>query len=172
MLWGHARNGQQVRGAAVNFPQRFGRSMNLNVIFTSRYRMLFAASSASSPVLARSRLLGSSEASSPQNTLPDEQNWQNTRLDWVTLLKRVYNIDAVASPCGGCLKFEELVVERDKMREHLQQRGLSPEPYTPRQKRQFNDRESYVAAPQEYWDQSLQDTPQRGDEESPLTESE
>ena len=33
MLWGLARGGQQVRGAAVNFPQRFGGSLNLNVHF-------------------------------------------------------------------------------------------------------------------------------------------
>ena len=130
------------------------------------------ASSALKPVLSPSQLLEPSEDSASQQTLLDEQNWQNTRLDWATLLKRVYNIDALACPCGGRLKFEELVIERDKVREQLLQRGLSPEPYTPRQRRQLSDREVYAAAPQQDWDQSPQDTSQQGDRERPQTQSE
>ena len=60
-----------------------------------------------------------------------------------------FNIDPLACPCDGRLRVEELVIERDKVREQVQQRGLSPEPYTTKQKRQFNDREAYANKPQE-----------------------
>jgi hypothetical protein len=38
------------------------------------------------------------------------------RIDWATLLKRVYDLDAMACPCGGRLKFVEVVTEADRAR--------------------------------------------------------
>jgi hypothetical protein len=33
------------------------------------------------------------------------------RIDWATLLKRIYDVDALACPCGGRLRFIALIVE-------------------------------------------------------------
>ena len=84
----------------------------------------------------------------------DEKHWQSTRLDWATLLKRVYNIDVLACPCGGRLKFEELVIERAEVREHFVQRGLSPNAPRRRYGRTTDERDAYMASPPEDWDQS------------------
>lgn len=43
-----------------------------------------------------------------------ESRWQSQRLDWATLLKRVYNIDALRCPCGGEIRFEELIESPEK----------------------------------------------------------
>ncbi len=46
------------------------------------------------------------------------------RIDWATLLKRVHDVDALACPCGGRLKFVELVTEADRARHLLRELGL------------------------------------------------
>ena len=46
------------------------------------------------------------------------------RIDWATLLKRVYDVDALACPCGGRLKFVEVVTEADRARQLLRELGL------------------------------------------------
>jgi hypothetical protein len=46
------------------------------------------------------------------------------RIDWATLLKRVHSVDALACPCGGRLKFVELVTESTTAREILASMGL------------------------------------------------
>jgi len=46
------------------------------------------------------------------------------RIDWATLLKRVYDLDALACPCGGRLKFVEVVTEAERARALLEQLGL------------------------------------------------
>ena len=38
-----------------------------------------------------------------------ESKWSSQRLDWATLLHRVYDIDALRCECGGELRFEELI---------------------------------------------------------------
>ncbi|MCH2107968.1 MAG: transposase [Polyangiaceae bacterium] len=38
-----------------------------------------------------------------------EKNVERPHLDWATLLKRVYNIDALRCECGGQIRFEELI---------------------------------------------------------------
>jgi hypothetical protein len=38
-----------------------------------------------------------------------ESRWHGQRLDWATLLHRVYDIDALRCECGGELRFEELI---------------------------------------------------------------
>jgi hypothetical protein len=39
----------------------------------------------------------------------EESQWHSQRLDWATLLHRVYDIDALRCECGGELRFEELI---------------------------------------------------------------
>jgi hypothetical protein len=46
------------------------------------------------------------------------------RIDWATLLKRVHDVDALACPCGGRLKFVEVVTEADRARDLLRELGL------------------------------------------------
>ena len=49
------------------------------------------------------------------------------RIDWATLLKRVHDVDSLACPCDGTLKFVELVTERTTAREVLTSMGLPTE---------------------------------------------
>ena len=46
------------------------------------------------------------------------------RIDWATLLKRVHSVDALACPCGGRLKFVELITEPSTARDVLASMGL------------------------------------------------
>jgi len=46
------------------------------------------------------------------------------RIDWATLLRRVHDVDALACPCGGRLKFVDLVTEPTTAREVLASMGL------------------------------------------------
>jgi hypothetical protein len=46
------------------------------------------------------------------------------RIDWATLLKRVHSIDALACPCGGRLKFVDVITEPTNAREVLASMGL------------------------------------------------
>lgn len=50
----------------------------------------------------------------------EESRWQSQRLDWATLLRRVYNIDALRCECGGDIRFEELVEEPKKAQAFLE----------------------------------------------------
>jgi hypothetical protein len=50
------------------------------------------------------------------------------RIDWATLLKRVWNVEALACPCGGRLKFVALVTDESKTRRALEKAGLPAEP--------------------------------------------
>jgi hypothetical protein len=50
------------------------------------------------------------------------------RVDWATLLKRVHNLDALACPCGGRLKFVEVVTEADRCCQLLTELGFDPIP--------------------------------------------
>jgi hypothetical protein len=47
------------------------------------------------------------------------------RIDWATLLRRVWNIDALACPCGGRLRFVEVVTDKKRARQLLQKAGLA-----------------------------------------------
>lgn len=53
------------------------------------------------------------------------------RIDWATLLHRVYDVDALACPCGGRLRFLELVTEPLAAREILTRLGLPAEAREP-----------------------------------------
>jgi len=46
------------------------------------------------------------------------------RIDWATLLKRAYQADSLACPCGGRLRFVALVTEPETAKEILQSMGL------------------------------------------------
>jgi hypothetical protein len=65
--------------------------------------------------------------SAPLNEIATERAWGTSRLDWATLLKRVYNIDALASPCGGRLTFIELIESKREAVAQLTARGLPVE---------------------------------------------
>jgi hypothetical protein len=56
-----------------------------------------------------------------------------SRIDWATLLRRVYDIDALACPCGGRLRFTALVTDPDAARTVLQELRLpaAPPPILP-----------------------------------------
>ncbi len=56
-----------------------------------------------------------------------------SRIDWATLLGRVYDIDALACPCGGRLRFTELVTDPDEARTVLEALSLpsTPPPIRP-----------------------------------------
>lgn len=52
----------------------------------------------------------------------------NEPLDWATLLRHVYDLDALACPCGGRLRFVALVTEPEPAREILVAMGFDPVP--------------------------------------------
>ncbi len=56
-----------------------------------------------------------------------------SHIDWATLLRRVYDIDALACPCGGRLRFTDLVTDSDEARAALEELRLpaSPPPILP-----------------------------------------
>jgi hypothetical protein len=64
------------------------------------------------------------------------------RIDWATLLLRVHDVDALACPCGGRLRFIELATDRARAREILDRLGLpldAPEPRPVRASRDLDD---------------------------------
>jgi hypothetical protein len=52
------------------------------------------------------------------------------RIDWATLLQRVYDIDVLACPCGGRLRPIELITDRMQARATLQVLGFPAAPPT------------------------------------------
>ena len=73
------------------------------------------------------RRMCNSAAHLTDRVLPDVPVRQTSgawRIDWATLLKRVSDVDALACPCGGRLKFVEVVTEADRARQLLEQLGL------------------------------------------------
>jgi hypothetical protein len=49
-------------------------------------------------------------------------------IDWATLLKRVWDVDALACACGGRLKLVKLVTDEGEARDALRKAGLPTEP--------------------------------------------
>jgi len=49
-------------------------------------------------------------------------------IDWAELLKRVYDVDALACPCGGRLRFIALITEKETARTILEAMALPAEP--------------------------------------------
>ena len=52
----------------------------------------------------------------------------SNRINWAELLKRVYDVDALACECGGRLRFIALITERETARIVLRGHGLPTEP--------------------------------------------
>jgi len=50
------------------------------------------------------------------------------RIDWATLLKRVHSVDVLACPCGGRLKFIDVITEPTTTRKVLASMGLPTDP--------------------------------------------
>ena len=59
------------------------------------------------------------------------------------------------------------MIERDKVREHLRQRGLGPEPHRPKQRETPSDCDAYAPVPEEDWDQRNEGS----DEETSLSDA-
>ena len=51
-----------------------------------------------------------------------------SRIDWAQLLKRVYDIDALACPCGGRLRFIALILDADAAKAVLESLDLPGQP--------------------------------------------
>ena len=51
-----------------------------------------------------------------------------SRIPWAELLKRVYDVDALACSCGGRLRFIALILESDVARRILDSLGLESAP--------------------------------------------
>ena len=49
-------------------------------------------------------------------------------LDWATLLRRTYDLDGLACPCGGRLRFVALVTEREAIVPLFSSLGLPTTP--------------------------------------------
>jgi hypothetical protein len=48
---------------------------------------------------------------------------RSERIDWAELLKRIYDVDALACPCGGRLRFIALILDADTATALLQSLG-------------------------------------------------
>ena len=65
--------------------------------------------------------------SAPPSRSDGQKHMVERRIDWATLLRRVYGVDALACPCGGRLRFVALVTEASTARAILESMGLPPE---------------------------------------------
>jgi len=67
-------------------------------------------------------------AIAPRYVAPVAVREPSTRIDWAELLKRVHDVDALACPCGGRLKFVALILDEDPARAILESLHLPSEP--------------------------------------------
>jgi len=65
--------------------------------------------------------------SAPPSRSDGQEQAAERRIDWATLLRRVYAVDALACPCGGRLRFVALVTEASTARAILESMGLPAE---------------------------------------------
>src|SRR6187431_2804624 len=89
------------------------------------------AKSSTLPILARrcsGPALSCTAAIAPKYVAPAAVHEPSTRIDWAELLKRVHDVDALACPCGGRLKFIALILEDDPARAILESLRLPSEP--------------------------------------------
>jgi hypothetical protein len=59
---------------------------------------------------------------------PFALRFPSARADWAELLKRVHNVNALACPCGGRLRFIALITESETARAILESLSLPSEP--------------------------------------------
>jgi hypothetical protein len=67
-------------------------------------------------------------AASRRHCAPFALRFPSARIDWAELLKRVHNVNALACPCGGRLRFIALVTESETARAILESLSLPSEP--------------------------------------------
>jgi hypothetical protein len=60
----------------------------------------------------------------PVRAAPHALRVPSARIDWAELLKRIYDVDALACPCGGRLQFVALILDEEPAREILDSLGL------------------------------------------------
>ncbi len=77
----------------------------------------------------------------------DERTWESNRLDWATLLRRVHDVDALACPCGGRLRFVQLVTTLEEARPFLIAHGLPSELAGPAVQRGTSPADFYDSTP-------------------------
>ena len=84
--------------------------------------------------LARALLAGEAEATLTATTAGPKRGellgaaTSKPWLDWATLLRRTFDLDVLACPCGGRLRFIALVTERDAIMPLLESLGLPTTP--------------------------------------------
>jgi hypothetical protein len=64
----------------------------------------------------------------PVHCAPQALRAGSSRIPWAELLKRVHDVDALACPCGGRLRFIALILEPEVAREILESLHLPSEP--------------------------------------------
>ena len=78
---------------------------------------------------AAQRTPGAKSLSRPEPATATEQSrFSFGRIDWAALLKRVYDVDALACSCGGRLRFIALILEREVAQNLLQSLDLPSDP--------------------------------------------
>jgi hypothetical protein len=60
----------------------------------------------------------------PVHAAPGALRAPPARIDWAELLKRIHDVDALACPCGGRLRFIALILEEQVARKVLDSLGL------------------------------------------------
>jgi hypothetical protein len=60
----------------------------------------------------------------PVHVAPHSLRVPSARIDWAELLKRIYDVDAIACPCGGRLRFIALILDEELACEILDSLGL------------------------------------------------
>jgi hypothetical protein len=86
------------------------------------------AADSSTACAARAGTAASAAAGNAVEPRKDRPRFSACWIDWATLLKRVWDIDALACPCGGRLKLVELVTDEGEASEALRKAGLPSEP--------------------------------------------
>jgi hypothetical protein len=81
------------------------------------------------PTVASTILAAPANELRPKNRGSDAEHCLSRvwRIDWATLLKRVHDVDSLACPCGGRLKFVEIITETSTVQEVLASMGLPTE---------------------------------------------
>jgi hypothetical protein len=64
------------------------------------------------------------EQNAIDHEIAQESKWHSQRLDWATLLHRVYDIDALRCECGGRLCFEEVIESPKEARAFLERHKI------------------------------------------------
>ncbi len=83
----------------------------------------------------------------PHNSLESPPCSRRSRLDWASLLKRVWNIDALACPCGGRIRFIAVIEDAAVIRRILTHLHIPTDPSEVAPARSPPEMESWFASP-------------------------